>query len=543
MSDYFSTVKQGLGDAVERRAHLRWYSRLLRASYARPLAVVLATLVVATPAVGAVAGWFSFGKPNVGPPAHAGIMWGLEKPGSSRLLPMRTPDPLGGPAWGLRMVKTSRGDTCVQLGRVEKGQIGSLGIDDAWNNDGKFHAISASDTADDQCGSTDAAGYGYLSGDILGEQASANVYHQGQGSGHAVQGCRLPQYMFLMDRGHHGPPAPNPVSTIHGCPAGAGRVVFYGLLGPDATSITYRKPGGGLATKRTSGGVGAYLLVFPYDEATCKEYSQSATRSVSCDSFSQGGVSPGQPGAVTKITYQDGHSCTVLPSASLRAAYKAFNQRLLKQLGRPKVHRVGGRAQLPAAWIARYRRLLAAFLAREHLTQAEFRTELGAIPSCPAVGWVASRGPKITRPEVRTPIVIRELPAARYPCPTPAKLHLPEGCNGYTPSFKKEVPVEWSFEAREPVTDSRRWYEWSVSPVSSQTGTNCGGSSFATYANIGKGQMLRYSQLFPASCKGKYTITVGYMAAAPPGESDNGGGGGAGRDGSLLVGRTSFTIR
>ncbi len=58
--------------------------------------------------------------------------------------------------------------------------------------------------------------------------------------------------------------------------------------------------------------------------------------------------------------------------------------------------------------------------------------------------------------------------------------------------------------------------------------------------------MLRYSQLYPVNCRGKYVITVGYVAAAPPQATDdtNGGGNGTpGTDGSVIVGRATFTIR
>jgi hypothetical protein len=346
MNDYFSNVKQGLGEAVERQAHLRWYSRLLRASYARPLVVVVAALAIATPAVGAVTNWFSFGQPNVGPPAHAGIMWGLEKPGSSRLLPMRTPDPLGGPSWGLRMVKTSRGDTCVQLGRVERDQIGSLGIDDAWNNDGLFHEISAKDTVDDQCGSTDAAGYGYVNVGMLSEDASANIGHQGAGSGRTSRGC-APRYRPLPGSRKHPVPRGG-AGTEPLCPPGGSRMVFFGMLGPDATSVTYRKPGGGFATQRTVGGVGEYLLVFPYNAANCSEYATSATRSVSCNSESMGSASPSEPGAVTKITYKDGHSCSVAPSARRETAFRAFERAALAKLGRPKPRSWSGPVRPPS---------------------------------------------------------------------------------------------------------------------------------------------------------------------------------------------------
>jgi hypothetical protein len=71
-------------------------------------------------------------------------LFGVVRPGDSRLLPIRVADPQGGPPWGLRLVRTTRGDTCVQLGRVQDGQLGSLGIADAWDNDHRFHPIPPS---------------------------------------------------------------------------------------------------------------------------------------------------------------------------------------------------------------------------------------------------------------------------------------------------------------------------------------------------------------------------------------------------------------
>lgn len=120
MSDYFSTVRQGLADAVERRAYRRWYQRP-RIPHGRSLAVVVVALVVAAPAVGEVSGWFSPGQPDAtGSPSPASL-FGVVRPGQSRMLPIRVADPQGGPPWGLRLVRTTRGDTCVQLGRVQGG--------------------------------------------------------------------------------------------------------------------------------------------------------------------------------------------------------------------------------------------------------------------------------------------------------------------------------------------------------------------------------------------------------------------------------------
>ena len=59
---------------------------------------------------------------------------------TARLLPLRVPDPAGGPPWGLRMVTTSRGLACLQLGRVVGDQLGVLRQGIA-RNDGRFHPL------------------------------------------------------------------------------------------------------------------------------------------------------------------------------------------------------------------------------------------------------------------------------------------------------------------------------------------------------------------------------------------------------------------
>ena len=53
---------------------------------------------------------------------------GLPQPGKWKLLSLRVPDPAGGPPWGMRLVQTTRGLVCVQLGRVQEGVLGELGI-------------------------------------------------------------------------------------------------------------------------------------------------------------------------------------------------------------------------------------------------------------------------------------------------------------------------------------------------------------------------------------------------------------------------------
>lgn len=523
MSDYFSNVKQGLGDAVERRAHVRWYTRLLRTPYGRPLVVLFAALVIATPAVGAVTNWFSFGRPNSTPRISAANIFGVVKPGSSKLLSLRVSDPKGGPAWGLRLVRTSRGNTCVQLGRVEGDQLGSLGIDDAWNNDHQFHAITPNASYADSCGSTDARGYGYINEGDFGVSASANTPLE-VASGPQGKGCK--SRGFLGDRSLRQPY----------CPKGSNRVIFYGLLGPDALRVTYREPDGETASERTAGDDGAYLLVFRYDGRSCTSYSRSpTTHRVAgwCGGDSIYGASPNDSGVITRITYRDGHSCDVDPPARLATAYASFN-RMVTALRRLPTQRQRYR---------RYDRLWNAFLRRQHLTAKQFGAEI--YPRCPAVGWVPFKR-RVMAADVTAAIHLRTFAAGTYPCPK-NPLDLPRGCNypeishGVELPLRRVIPVEWSFRAREPVTRSNSWYAWDLQYP---RGCGAGGEGSATDSSIRVGQILRYSTFVDSGCRGTYRLVVGYMPAAPQGVIKAGGGVLlTGRDGSLIVGRASFTIR
>jgi len=161
MNDYFDRVEQGMSEAVRRRAHMPWYLRILGIGRARGLAVVLACLVVATPALGAVTNWFGIGAPDRFPWQSPAQDADRALPARSRLLRLRVPDPQGGPPWGLRIVRTTRGDTCIQLGRIEFGKLGSLGIDGSWNDDQLFHPFPNTSIGDN-CGTTDAVGDGFV---------------------------------------------------------------------------------------------------------------------------------------------------------------------------------------------------------------------------------------------------------------------------------------------------------------------------------------------------------------------------------------------
>ena len=72
----------------------------------------------------------------------------------------QAPDPSGGLPWALRTIQTGRLQACLQIGRLQSGQIGALGQDGAFDNDGRFHPIPLANNF--RCGRTDAHGYLFL---------------------------------------------------------------------------------------------------------------------------------------------------------------------------------------------------------------------------------------------------------------------------------------------------------------------------------------------------------------------------------------------
>ena len=43
----------------------------------------------------------------------------------------------------MRIEHTTRGQLCMQVGRVDGGRLGELGVDSAFGSDGRFHALPA----------------------------------------------------------------------------------------------------------------------------------------------------------------------------------------------------------------------------------------------------------------------------------------------------------------------------------------------------------------------------------------------------------------
>jgi hypothetical protein len=245
--------------------------------------VLIVPLLLALAGCGALAaGVIRFGAPvkpvpRIFPGPRAGN--GTPIAGTERLLPIATPDPEGGPVWGMRLYHTTRGLGCVQVGRVLDGRFGALGQDGAFGNDGRFHEVpvTAPQFFDNDCSNLDANGRTFLNLSLFDQAASG-----------------------WFGRGNCVPAGSNKMNTPPGsgiCKQSHERDLYYGLLGPEAQSITYTSEDH-TVTQPTSGPEGAYLLVTHAVHNRFYNFQDAST----------GGVVP-VSGPITAVHYRDGRTC------------------------------------------------------------------------------------------------------------------------------------------------------------------------------------------------------------------------------------------
>ena len=229
---------------------------------------------------------------------------GVAVSGSSQLLALRVPDPAGGPPWGMRVLRTTRGLQCVQVGRIVRSQLGVLGQDGVAGNDHRFHAVAADLVQPEDCVTLDAHQRAFMGNDTNTAYASGPVLdrscaYPGEGSGRPL------------------------------CPADDQRMIAYGLLGPNAQSLTYRAAGQ-TATAATAGRQGAYLIV-----------RRATARGDTGLAISAPG---GFPGAVA-ITYKNGQSCRPQPAGHCAPDGYANPRVPRLHVGQVRVHRATRRYQ------------------------------------------------------------------------------------------------------------------------------------------------------------------------------------------------------
>jgi hypothetical protein len=200
---------------------------------------------------------------------------GVPLPRSSSAIALQVADPAGGPPWGARFVVTTRGFGCLQLGRVVRGQLGVIGEDGVFSDDGRFHALPLDYLEGPfPCAPLDARGHAFAGMFIDGAPASGQL---------AEESCSAPGRRVTL------PPEPT-------CPAPDERLVMAGMAGPLARTVTYADPSGHLHTVGTIGPQGSYLIVL---------------RAPAKLGLEGGEYEPGGPGAGTirEITYANGQVC------------------------------------------------------------------------------------------------------------------------------------------------------------------------------------------------------------------------------------------
>jgi hypothetical protein len=214
------------------------------------LLVALVALAVAASAWGAsqllTGSIVSTGFPPVSPIVGAGA----PLPSSSTVLGLRVPDPVGGLPWGMRVVRTTRGEACLQVGRVLDGKVGVLGTGYAFHHDGLFHTLSPEDALVGalQCVHVDAHGH------VLDTQGPLTA---------SADGLSLVESMS--ERVHCD--LPDQHDWGFRCPASQLRLMAFGALGPDAKSLRVRFQRHSFAVK-PYGPDGVYLLVFKAPKGT-----------------------------------------------------------------------------------------------------------------------------------------------------------------------------------------------------------------------------------------------------------------------------------
>lgn len=284
MTDVFDDLEGQLRRAVRARRTTRpsW----LRRGHRRTSAIVIVAVLLISTAALAAGGVIQIGRPaETGVPGTLSELRGGEiAKGTARLLPISTPDPVSGPPWGMRVYSKKAGEGCVQLGRLLDGKLGAIGQDNAFHDDGKFHEFAV-DTfgAKGACTLLDGDSRLFLNATVGDLPASA---WEGFVTGTCVPSTAGHYERFAEDG--------KPYAV---CPQADERNVYYGLLGPDAESITY-KLNGRSHTQATAGSEGAYLLV-------------TTASPTQLFNFSAGGTQDVVPvdGPITELHYRDGSTC------------------------------------------------------------------------------------------------------------------------------------------------------------------------------------------------------------------------------------------
>jgi hypothetical protein len=291
MRDPYEILGSELAAAAERKhagapeRRQSWFSNRLHA-LSVAAALLLGGGAVALAATGLLSG--SPVKPEV--PLNAAAGNGLPLAGASAHLTILAPDPGGGLPWGMRIERTTRGELCMQVGRVDGAQLGVLGLDSAFGDDGRFHALPATVLPPGYGGSADQVECVLAGETVIFEDPDADR-----------SGVRPLPSEFA------GPPPKHPGEALHPKgvpPVGDLRALAYGVLGPHAVSVTYRTRAG-MRTIPVSRPDGGFLIVEPAGYVKSKDTIGGSTSGTAEASSVDVGLAdrPGLPGMIAAATF------------------------------------------------------------------------------------------------------------------------------------------------------------------------------------------------------------------------------------------------
>lgn len=252
-----------------------------------------ATLTAFIIALG-IAGFLLFSGGGDPPAAHGKAPVALHGPLPASIT-ARAADPSGGLPWGIRLVRTD-GYTCLQLGRLRGDQLGMVGIDRMYHDDGQFHPFALSGSYHATCAQNDGAGHAFFTDSAGAQPASGAI------SGYTPSsGCDAPSELAGLSRFRRRVKVRASFEP-QACPAGDLRFIQYGLLGPDATSITYSY-NGHIITEKTAGPDGAYLVVGPATAQFCDQLTKYGM-------CGENGYSDSLlDGMIKSVRYRNGKTC------------------------------------------------------------------------------------------------------------------------------------------------------------------------------------------------------------------------------------------
>lgn len=276
-----------------RRHARRWRRR------STPLLAGLASLLVAGGAIAAVSGLLSDGDPV---PAAPGAHLKPAAPNSRfELAKVRVPDPDGGPMWGIGAYtgiasadpgikvppqiasRFRQPVTCVVIGRVQSDQLGVVGRDGVFHNDGRFHHLSPASQAGSMCGGRARDGSLVLLG--FGPPIPASGYTGAPGT--PIGGCRE---RVNLDGPTVSMQTRRKLNDVPQCARSGLRQVIAGFAGPRAATVTliaakYRKTvrvdatesGAFLFVHRSTSTKPPHLRITDRTGRTCDAFARSQT--------------------------------------------------------------------------------------------------------------------------------------------------------------------------------------------------------------------------------------------------------------------------